>query len=307
MRRKFGSSGSMALRMYNGRALGSQKRSRWRRRTKPTFTIARLDGVALPKPKARRVVGWAMVVGLVAALSTGIPDAYSGLQGSDLFTVRKISVVGHQLMTAEEIVDRAGLEVGSNLFQTDLTTATDSLRAHPLVRRVLLLRRPPADLLISVEERSPISLITTMDGLIGLDRDARCFPLPTVPFDLPVVTSFAAATADSVEAEDSAAAHRLVAFLLEIRDKYPSVWSTLSEVNVLSPTEARIHLIDGTPELLVRYDRSGAQIENLKAFVASSPNLSTLAYIDLRYENQVVAGRIGVDASDVSTAPLPAF
>ena len=68
----------MASRMYNGRALGSQSRKRWRRKSPPTFTVAQLDGIALPKPKARRVVGWAVVVGLVAALGAGIPDAYSG-------------------------------------------------------------------------------------------------------------------------------------------------------------------------------------------------------------------------------------
>ena len=297
----------MASRMYNGRALGSQSRKRWRRKSPPTFTVAQLDGIALPKPKARRVVGWAVVVGLVAALGAGIPDAYSGLQGSDLFTVRQISVVGHQLLTEEDVVARAGLSVGSNLFHADLAAATDSLKSHPMVRKVLLLRQPPAGLVISVEERSPISLVASMDGLIGLDRDARCFPLPTVPFDLPIVTSFASVTTDSVEAEGSEAAQRLVGFLLTIQERYPDVWATLSEVSVLSPTDARVHLTDGTPELLVRYDRAGAQIENLKAFVARGPRLAELAYIDLRYENQVVAGRTATDAPTALVPSHPVF
>ena len=290
--------------MYSGKALGARSRTRWRRQPKPTFTVARLDGIALPKPRAKRAMGWAVALGLLAALGAGIPDAYSGLQGSDLFKVRKISVVGHSLLTEEEVVDRTGLSVGSNLFQTDLVAATDSLRSHPMVRKVLLLRRPPADLLISVEERSPISLVASMDGLIGLDRDARCFPLPTVPFDLPIVTSFNRVTPDSVDTEGSEAATRLVGFLLDVQDRYPDVWATLSEVAVLSSHDALIHLTDGTPQLIVRYDRTGSQIENFKAFMAFGPQLADLAYIDLRYENQVVAGRTGTDSLQMSDPSL---
>ena len=74
------------MRMYNGRALARPRR-RWGRN--PKFMVSRLDGIALPKPRLRRIVGWTAALGLVVALGTGIPDAYSGLQGSDLFMVKK--------------------------------------------------------------------------------------------------------------------------------------------------------------------------------------------------------------------------
>lgn len=279
------------MRMYNGRALARPRR-RWGRT--PKFMVSRLDGIALPKPRLRRVVGWTAALGLVVALGTGIPDAYSGLQGSDLFMVKKISVEGNRLLAQTEIVDRSGVEVGGNLFQADLQTATDSLCAHLLIRKALLLRRPPGDLVISLEEREPVAWVSQMDGLVGLDVEATCFELPPFHFDLPVVTSFSSLVADTMEVEGSPAALRLVRFLQDLREDHPGLWDQLSEVGIVTPSEGRLFMIDGSPDLLVRFDHLDEQVEKYRAFAARKVMPETVAYVDLRYEGQVVVGRGGV-------------
>lgn len=298
MRQKFGSSVSSASRMYNGEALGRRRSIKQRKRA----GRERFAGPKLPNPgRALKLARACAVVVALGAAGANIPEAYSGLQGSDLFTLEAISVVGSDLLTPEEVVSRSGLAKGTNLFEANLQSATDSIAAHPIVRSAMLLRRPPDSLVISVEERAPIALLSTPDGLLGFDRDAVSFALPNLPFDLPIVTGVDAVLADSTLSEWMVK-HAVVRFIQTAASEQPAFWSGVSEVCLTTPEEGDLILADGTT-LKVRLDGIDQQIQNYRAFVASGESLSgDLAYVDLRYENQVVAGR-REDAISVATVP----
>jgi cell division protein FtsQ len=232
-----------------------------------------------------------MAAGLVATLTAGIQNAYSSLQGSDIFRLSDISVVGNRLLTREEVIGRTRLTMGGNLFDADLRSATDSLAAHPLVRKAMLIRRPPGSLVISVEEREPIALVAGDEGLSGLDTEGRCVPLPAVPFNLPVVTSFERLGVGA-GLRESPASTGLSRFLKEVREADADVWGDISEINVTSPSEGRLLLVGDGLEVRVAFERGGDQARNLEAFLTGGGRTTTdLAYVDLRFDNQVVIGR----------------
>ena len=235
---------------------------------------------------------------LLVVVGASIPKAYSGLQGSDLFKLQEIIVVGSHFLTPEEVVIQSGLTQGTNLFDTNLKSATDSIVAHPLVRNALLLRRPPDSLVISVEERVPIALVSTTAGMLGFDRDAVSFELPAVPFDLPVVTGLSKVLSDSTLSE-FAVRHSIARFIEVAMADQLDFWEQVSEVCLLTPEEGDLILSTGMI-LKVRLDGISEQIQNYRAFLASSEVQPTdLAYIDLRYENQVVTGRLSADSSGI--------
>ena len=281
--------------MYNGEALGRRKSPKRRARERAAvFTAPRQ-----PEPWRRRRlarIGAVMVVFVVVGAS--IPKAYSGLQGSDLFKLQEIIVVGSHYLTADEVVIQSGLSQGTNLFETNLKFATDSIVAHPLVRSALLLRRPPDSLVISVEERVPIALISTNQGLLGFDCDAVSFDLPTVPFDLPVITGLEKVLSDSTLSEFLVL--QSVARLISIATaEQTDFWKQVSEVCLLTQGEGDLILANGMT-LKVRLEGISEQIQNLRVFLASGNVLQRdLAYIDLRYENQVVAGRLPADLTRI--------
>lgn len=256
----------------------------------------------VPSGRARRVARLCAVAAVMLAVGASIPEAYSGLQGSDLFKLKEITVVGSHLLTPEEIVIRSGLTQGTNLFDANLKTATDSIVAHPLVRSALLLRRPPDSLVISVEERIPIALVSTDQGLLGFDRNATSFELPNVPFDLPIVTGLGAVLSDSTLSE-YAIRHDVSRFIETAQSRHPGFWSRVSEVCLMTAEEGDLILVDGMT-LKVRLDRVSDQIQNYHAFMASGDVLpEDLAYVDLRYANQVVAGRQPADRTYIGSVP----
>ena len=283
--------------MYNGEALG-RVRSAKRRKQERARVFA-----ATTEPKPSRAKGFARIGAVLVALAAvgaSMPEAYSGLQGSDLFTLQGISVVGSDLMTAEEVVTRSGLAQGTNLFEANLQSATDSIVAHPLVRSALLWRRPPDSLVISVEERVPLALLSTDTGLVGFDVDAVSFELPNLPFDLPIVTGLDRVLADSTLSE-FAVRQTVARFLVTASSEQPEFWTRVSEVCLENALEGDLILADGLT-LKIRFAGISDQIQNFHAFMASGESLTKdLAYIDLRYENQVVAGKSLVDSTQIGT------
>jgi cell division protein FtsQ len=287
--------------MYSGEAIGRRKSVRKRHKERARSFAASTE----PKPsRGRAIARVSAVLVVIAAVGASIPEAYSGLQGSDLFKLQEISVVGSDLITAEDIVIRSGLTQGTNLFEANLKSATDSIVAHPLVRSALLLRRPPDSLVISVEERVPIALVSTSEGLVGFDRDATSFEVPNVPFDLPIVTGLHTVLENSTLSEFKVR-HTLARFIETAQSEEPEFWSRVSEVCLETSEEGDLILENGMT-LKIKLDGISNQIQNYRAFMASGDVLpQDLAYIDLRYENQVVAGRLRADSTFVGLSATP--
>ncbi len=241
-----------------------------------------------PAPRSPvRILRWIVVLALVGLLLFGIQNAYSALTDSDLFRLDHITVVGNRLLKEREVAILSGLEIGVNLFAADLRAATQRLVADPKIKDALLLRQPPGGLLIELQERHPLALAATSEGLHGLDGDGVLFPLPQAPFNLPIVTGIETAADSSGDYRFS----HLVAFLEQLRLKEPAFLEEVSEVHMVSVTEARVYLVGDGMTLRMRLENPAGQVRRFDAFVkAGAHRIQTPAYVDLRFSNQVVVG-----------------
>ena len=234
-----------------------------------------------------RILRWIVLLALVGLLLFGIQNAYSALTDSDLFRLDHISVAGNRLLKESEVVTLSGLEIGVNLFAADLRAATRRLVAGPAIRDALLLRQPPGGLLIQLTERRLLALATMSDGLYGLDEEGVLFPLPQMPLNLPIVTGIDAVV-------DTPGAYRfshLVAFLEQIRSNAPAFLDEVSEVHLVSVTEARVYLVGDGLTLRMRLEDAVDQIRRFDTYIKSGAHrITTPAYVDLRFSNQVVVG-----------------
>ena len=234
-----------------------------------------------------RVLRWIVTLALVGLLIFGIQNAYSALTDSDLFRLDRISVAGNRLLEESEVAVLSGLEIGVNLFSADLMAATQRLAANPVIKDALLLRQPPGGLLIQLQERRLLALAATSDGLCGLDEDGVLFPLPQTPLNLPIVTGIEAVV-------DTPGAYRfshLVTFLEQIGSNAPAFLDEVSEIHMVSATEARIYLVGDGLTLRMRLEDAVDQVRRFNAFFKSGAHrIRTPVYVDLRFSNQVVVG-----------------
>lgn len=92
---------------------------------------------------------------------------------SALFALEEVVVDGNQYLRIEEIMALAGIEMGMNLFDIDLRTAEEQLRADPRVAEAHLVRRLPRGIDLKIKERVPVAYVPLKQGFAALDVEGR--------------------------------------------------------------------------------------------------------------------------------------
>ncbi len=97
----------------------------------------------------------AVVLGVLLALWA----LWAGLSGSQLFEIREVAVVGNTRLTADEVIELAGIAGGETLLRIDGDEIRENLTADPWVAEAHVSRRPPSTLRIEVLERTPAAVV----------------------------------------------------------------------------------------------------------------------------------------------------
>lgn len=250
--------------------------------------VSRTDAPVRRPLRAFRLV---VSLALLTLLLLGIQNAYPALTGSDLFLLEEISVTGQQMLSTRALVEASGLQPGLNLFEADLETAQKVVSAIPVVAEVLIIRQPPGGLVISVQEREPVVLVSTRTQLMGMSGDGTLFELPAATLDLPLVTGLERAEKDSLSA---VALKQVASFAAALRKGAPSFLARVSEIHVASPRrpdDLQVLLMESVLRIRMQSEDPLSQVRNLEAYVRSGAiERDRPAYVDLRFRDQVVAG-----------------
>lgn len=137
--------------------------------------------------------GWLILggVGVVLLLFVGLPRT---MRRMDFFRVSKIDVRGLTNLRAEDVARVLPVPPGMSLLD-DLDGVQQAADSIPGLADVVVSRRLPGTLVVTVREAPPIALVMRKDRLWLVGEDARVLPFdPTVSApDLPIVRA-----ADSV-------------------------------------------------------------------------------------------------------------
>lgn len=121
----------------------------------------RIERKRRERRKAKQVI---LLVVLTIAL---IAFSFSGF-----FTVTAIEVSGNSYFTAEEIVNMAHAEKGSNiLYRPGKKQITEYLEANPYIRSVKVKRKLPGTIVIEVEERPQTAAVIYDDDYLIIDNE----------------------------------------------------------------------------------------------------------------------------------------
>lgn len=129
----------------------------------------------------------AIFVAVVLALA-GL--SLAGWSWLDALVVRAVSVEGNRHAAEEEILAVARVDTGARLLSVDPDLVADRAQRHPWVRSAVVRRLPPGTVWIRVDERTPVVLALTADGLPASYLDAEGYTMPVdedASYDVPLL------------------------------------------------------------------------------------------------------------------------
>src|SRR2546428_7401492 len=108
------------------------------------------------RARLRRLVG---VIVAVAVIPAGVVAGGHWLLTTQRFAVTSVEVRGASRTSPEQILAVAAIPRGTNIFRLDTTGVTGRVESLPAVRRADVVRELPDRVVISGEERRPVTLV----------------------------------------------------------------------------------------------------------------------------------------------------
>lgn len=201
----------------------------------------------VPSWKGKHVAVKVLVAaGLVMGVVWSKSKATALLQDMAGLKLSRVLVQGNHYLTEEQVIQRAALPLGENMFKLNLEEAAQKVRELDWVARVYLERRLPQTILISIVERKPVALLDS-GALYGMDRGGRVFSPSDVLLkeDLPLISGMKV-EADSMGTTRMAEAVKpALDFLDFIRQRDPVLAQDVSELGLGEPDSLKVTFIDG--------------------------------------------------------------
>ena len=192
----------------------------------------------------------------------------------DFFRVRRLEIVGTRYIATSDIVSRANVDTMRSVWDPT-APIVGRVKSHPGVQTVVVSRKLPGTLVITVTEFQPIALVPGPEGFRVFDERGVALPIDPsrVDVDAPVLASADVA---------------LLKLLAGIRGAMPDLYSQLSELRRVGKFELVFQLDDApvrtmTDVSLDELNQIGPVRDDLRKRAARVTEL------DLRYKDQIIA------------------
>ncbi|MDB5049283.1 MAG: cell division protein FtsQ [Fibrobacteres bacterium] len=212
---------------------------------------------------------------------------WRAFEQNGFLALRQVDVVGNKLVGKAEILETAGLELGTKLPSVPVGSIEASLRSLPGVGEADVRRIYPSRIEIRIKEKEPVA-VGYAHRWYGLAPDGSRIGGPDWgQSDLPVVDGFAAL--------DSAARAALGGFLAGAKREYPALYANFSQLALRGNDGMEIILRDGKLKVLVGLDlplRRGAMAANPLIAMekatsqASNKSLNSLEFLQALIDQQ---------------------
>jgi cell division protein FtsQ len=251
---------------------------------------------------------------LLVLMSSG---TYIYVSHSSRFNLAQIDIQGNHKIGETEILEKAQIKLGPNIFRMDLGRVQQLIREDKRIKDVRVKRELPNRILIEVEEKKPALWVNLPEGLYGLSQDQEIIPLEKEDFehDLPVVTGLASLPVSGKQNQrpyewwanrNAKSALDLYKTLVEVDSSFLEI---ISEINLSDENNLIFYLIPYGTQVSMGKGSFKKKLRRVKAILDYEGKREDLASIDLRFKDQVVVKKSLPGFSPSSSAdpqsPLP--
>lgn len=205
------------------------------------------------------------------------------------FQVATVQVTSHQRVSAEEIVALSNIQLGSGIFDLDLQRIGRKIEENPWIARASVRRQFPRDVLIDVEERQPVAILS-LDYLYYVDGSGAIFKSLEASdrLDLPVISGL---KPEDLQRNPELAEQHLrdaVGLLKQLTFRQNLKLEDVSEIHIDQQGFSLVTCRGGIPIRLGQRDFAGKLDRLEKVFAELQSRLLSLAYIDLNVDDRVI-------------------
>ena len=106
---------------------------------------------------------------------------------SPLFNIKTIEVIGNEKITNNEIINLSQIQLEDNTFKISKTKIINLIKENAYINEVIIKRKLPSNIIITVEERKPAYLLEYASGYIYLDKQGYMLEINSEKLELPIL------------------------------------------------------------------------------------------------------------------------
>lgn len=211
--------------------------------------------------------------------------------------INKITVKGNITLSEEDVLNAAGIKADSviNLEELNLGFIRDRVSKHPEIKKVVVSKEPPSELIIEITEKKPLAVILKNNELNLIDEEQEIFSFKNYEkaFDLPVISGLKAENAAQYKSDINMAINLIKAAYSKGR----YLQNMISEINMKDSNKVIVKSNEKSISFYFpRVEKDAVTVYKqklglYKKFMEEEilKKNAECQYVDLRYSNQIIA------------------
>ena len=213
---------------------------------------------------------------------------------SNNLILKNISISDTNIIESEEFYNLVNRFIGDSLEEIRIDSITKIIEDHPYVEAARVSKWYPSKIKIELIERKPIAVLN-ISPMVLLDKYGFVLPYKKskINFNLPILNNFNT-NLDFYPYGNKTLSENVsncIEWLNRIKNDYPSLYQDISEMKMTSENDMNIILAEYPTQIFLGKNHIWTKIEILKKFETEllPKKLSDFTYLDMRYDNQVIA------------------
>lgn len=117
---------------------------------------------------------------------------------SPLFNIKKITVVGNEKITSDEIISLSQINIEENTYKTNMKKAKSKILENPYIKNVEIKRKLPSNVEIIVQERKTTFMIEYGNSYVYINNQGYMLEVSTEKLEVPILQGAETITEDFI-------------------------------------------------------------------------------------------------------------
>ena len=229
---------------------------------------------------------------MLIAISIGLVFAANTWKSS--LRIKQIKIDGNRIVGENEILQLTQIQINALLYKVDLTAIQRNVMSHHYIKDAVVERNLPNSIHIQVVERVPIAIVNRPETMY-LDENGVVLPrsISHRLFDLPMISGISESEplvlGSIIHQPDVMEALQLLALMKTVNRP---MYHNISEVQVRNGGDIVVYSAEGGVPVIFGRGDMPSKLVLLETFwndVVRTRGTQLLQYVDLRYQDQIVA------------------